>query len=516
MAINVSSNNTRIAKNTIYLYLRTMVVMLVSLYTSRLVLKALGEADLGIYNLVGSIVTLMAFLHSAQTKATSRFITYELGKSSDVSNPPKAFALCMTIHILISFVILVIAETVGLAIINLWTDIPPERQLAANCVYQLSIMTFVVHFIRVPFDSVIIAHEEMSIYAYMSILEVILQLVLVLVLQNLSGDKLVYYGALLLFVAALLSCFYGGYVRLKHSEYKYKWTWDKKEGFKILSFSGWTMLGSTSNTITQQGVSILFNNFVGLVANTALGFAQQVNTAVGRFVSSFTTAFNPQIIKLYAEGNTSAMFMLMNRASKFSFFLCYIMALPLILNMNFLLNLWLGSVPQYAVVFCQLIVVCTVIDATTGVFNMAITATGNVRNYQIGISISFLLDFMCAGVLLKMHIHPAFVFGSRIITRGLLNMLIGFYYSKKQMTFNLWKYMHEVILPIILTLIFTIPVTLIASKSDTQWEQLVFSTLAAVVSCILCLYFFILSTSERAKLKEITIKKWNERFRSQL
>ena len=308
--MSIKAENSRIAKNTLSLYIRTVIVLFVSLYTSRLVLQALGETDLGIYNLVGGIVSLMAFLQAAQTKSTSRFITYELGLGGESSKLSRIYSICMTIHILLAIIIVVIAETVGLFIINEYTQIPESRMVAANLVYQFSILTFVMHFIRCPLDSVIIAHEDMTVYAYMSILEVSLQLGLVFAVLHYSGDNLILYGFLVFAVSVVLFICYLIYRRKTYPVYRYRFIWDKMESIRVLSFSGWTLLGSSANTFTQQGVALLFNNFVGLVANTALGFANQVNAAVGRFVSSFTTAFNPQIIKFQAQNDRNSLFIL--------------------------------------------------------------------------------------------------------------------------------------------------------------------------------------------------------------
>lgn len=492
------TNNQRIAKNTIYLYLRTFIVMFVSLFTSRLVLRALGETDLGIYNLVGGIVALMAFLQTAQIKATSRFITYELGLDGQDNRLAKIYSICMTIHLIIAAIIFVIAETVGLWIINEYTQIPDNRIFAANLVYQFSILTFVMHFIRCPLDSIIIAQENMSIYAYMSVLEVALQLGLVYIVINFTGDKLILYGFLVFIVSVVLFICYLTYKNKVYPMYKFKYTWDKHESIKVLSFSGWTLLGSSANTLTQQGVSLLFNNFVGLVANTSLGFANQVNGAIGRFVTSFTTAFNPQIIKYQAKNDAESLFTLMNRASRFSFALCYIIALPLIVNMDVVLSFWLGKVPEYTTVFCQLILVCSIIDATTGVFNTSITATGKIKYYQICIAFSFLLDFVCALLFLKKHFHPAIVFGSRIITRGFINMLIGFYFSKKLLSFRLSVYFKEVLIPICITLIITIPIALFKVFEGTV--AFIYSCFSCAVSVCCCTFFVIMNKRERTVL----------------
>ena len=505
-----TSDNKRIAKNTIYLYIRTFAVMLVSLYTSRLVLKCLGASDLGIYNLVGGIVSLMAFLQAAQTKSTSRFITYELGSNSSKENLSRIYSICMSIHMIASFVIFIIAETIGLWIINEYTSIPEERMLAANIVYQFSVLTFIVHFLRCPLDSVIIAHENMSVYAYMSIVEVILQLGLVAGLLYYQGDSLILYGGMILVIAFILLFSYLTYKNRVYPQYKFCFIWEKKKSIEILSFSGWTLLGSSTNTLSQQGVSILFNNFVGLIANAALGFATQVNTAVGRFVSSFTTAFNPQIIKLQANQDYAALYPLMNRASKFSFALCYVMTLPLILNMDFILNLWLDDVPEYTVEFCQLILICSTIDATTSVLNTAITATGEIKKYQIGISCSFLLDFIFSLTLLKLHFHPAIVFGSRIITRGLINMLIGLYYSRKLVSFPISLYMKKVVFPIIFTLLITIPIC-----SNIEFAGFIGVLIKVSISIILvlfCTFLIVMDKNERLLISNLVRNKLNRKY----
>ena len=492
--------NRRIAKNTIYLYIRTVVVMFVSLYTSRLVLQILGETDLGIYNVVGGIVTLLAFLQTAQSKATSRYITYELGENASSKRLGHVFSACMTIHILIVLLFLVIAESLGLWVVHHWIVVPSERMQAALWVYQFAVLTFCIHMLRVPYDAAIIAHENMSVYAYMSIIEVGLQLLMVVALKYILADHLILYAGALTLIAVILFILYVVYVRVKYHQYRFSWVWDGQLSMKILSFSGWTMLGSTANTMTQQGVGLLFNNFVGLVANAALGFANQVNAAIGRFVGSFTTAFNPQIIKLYAQRNYESLHLLMFRASKFSFALAFVMALPLILNMDFVLHLWLGQVPQYTVEFCQLIVLCTVIDATTGVYNTAVTATGQIRNYQIGISISFLLDLLCAYALLSLQMHPAIVFGNRILTRGLLNMGIGLYYCHKQLSFPIGRYASRVLLPIGCTVLLAVLCALPICHYCEAWSRLLLGIVESVVVVGICTFLLLMTISERKRI----------------
>lgn len=504
------NDNKRIAKNTIFLYIRTIVVLLVSLYTSRVVLQVLGAKDLGIYNVVGGIVTMMSFFQAAQTKATSRFITYELGKHSCNIILQNVFSVCMTIHLIIAIISLIFGETIGLWIITHWTDIPLERQTAAMWVYQFALIVFCCQIVRVPYDAIVVAHERMSMYAYMSILEAVLLLGMAFLLMATPGDSLIYYSASAAFIAFIVFLCYYIYVRRLFDAYRYKPLWDKEYSMRILSFSGWTLLGSSANTATQQGTNLLMNNFVGLIANAALGFASQVNIAVSKFVNGFSTAFTPQIIKLYAQKDYESMHILMNRSSKFSFVLCYLMALPLIINMGFILSLWLGdNIPMYTKEFCQLILVCTVFDATTGVYNTTITATGKIKYYQTAISLSFLLDLACCYVLLVCSINPVFVFGSRIMTRGIINMFIGLYFVRSYTHFDILNYSKTVLLNIILTMIISIlPVCFIAKVTD-GWICLISTGLVSVLLISICTLYIIMTQSERKSILSKLLHKLN-------
>ena len=504
------NDNKRIAKNTIFLYIRTIVVLLVSLYTSRVVLQVLGAEDLGIYNVVGGIVTMMSFFQAAQTKATSRFITYELGKHSSNKILQKVFSVCMTIHIIIAIISLIFGETVGLWIITHWTDIPLERQTAAMWVYQFALIVFCCQIVRVPYDAIVVAHERMSMYAYMSILEAVLLLGMAFLLMVTPGDSLIYYSASVAFIAFIVFLCYYIYVHRLFDAYRYKLLWDKEYSMRILSFSGWTLLGSSANTATQQGTNLLMNNFVGLIANAALGFASQVNIAVSKFVNGFSTAFTPQIIKLYAQKEYESMHILMNRSSKFSFVLCYLMALPLITNMGFILSLWLGNdIPMYTKEFCQLILVCTIFDATTGVYNTTITATGKIKYYQTAISLSFLLDLACCYVLLFCSINPVFVFGSRIMTRGIINMLIGLYFVKSYTHFDILNYSKTVLLNIILTMIISIPPVYFIAKVTDGWICLISTSLVSVLLITICSLYIIMTQSERQSVLSKLLPKFN-------
>lgn len=501
------SNNRRIAKNTVLLYIRTIIVLFVSLYTSRLILKALGAEDLGIYNVVAGIVALMAFFRTSLSKATSRFITYELGKKGNAQSLSRIFSSAMTIHIIISVIAVILGETLGIFILEHWTDIPEIRHQAAFWIFQCALVIFCLQIMTSPYESILIAHENMSVFAYMSILSALLKLGVVFLLLGSSSDRLILYGVLMVAMDALILLVYVLYDKRKYPNFRFRFLWDKDYSRRIFAFSGWTLLGSSANGATQQGVSLLFNNFVGLIANTALGFANQVNAAVAQFVNSFQTAFNPQIIKLYAQGELGEMHLLMSRASKFSFVLSYVLALPLIANMDFVLKIWLGDVPQYTVEFCQLILVCCVIDSITGVFNTAITATGNIKGFQIGISCSFILDLITAAVLLLLHLHPALVFGSRILTRGLINMVIELHFVKKQLLFNLTEYVFTVIIPILITLFVTILLVCVISKYYDGETKLFITSVISAACLLLFGYTLFLNKDERKKIVSLILAR---------
>lgn len=500
------ASSKRIAKNAVLLYIRTFIVLCISLYISRVVLQELGVEDLGIYNLVAGIVTLVAFFQAALTKSTGRFITYEIGAQSGEERQRQTFAACLGIHAIIALIILILGEIVGLWILHHYTVIPVHRQLAANIVYQMTLVTLVVQIMRVPYEAAVIAHERMSIFATISILEALLKLVGVLSLRVICSDKMVSYALMLFLVAFTIMVIYFTITVRLYPTYRTYPHWQSKLSHSILAFCGWTMMGSATNVGTQQGVALLMNNFVNLTANAALGLANQVYSAITQFVNSFSTAFNPQVIKLYASNNEDQLHRLMTQASKLSFVLAYIVTLPLITNMDYILTLWLVDVPEYTTIFCQLILVCALFDATTGVYNTAITATGNLRGYQIAISLSFTLDLVCAWLLLVHNVRPAIVFGSRIMTRGVINMFIGLYYAKSLVHFEIVTYIRKAIIPIIVILMITIPLNHILGQYLQELPLLFISTIIDVCVITLLTYVVILDKGERQICRQ-TIKQ---------
>lgn len=504
----MAENNRKIAKNTIYVYFRTIAVLLVSLYTSRIVLEALGAEDYGIYSVVGGIIALLGFFQAAQSKATSRFITYELGANGMGDSLRKVFGASLSIHLLTALFAIIICETVGLWIIENWAKIPTDRHTAAIAVYQFSIVIFCIHLIRIPYDAVVIAHEEMSVFAYFSIFEVALQLGVAFCVKYAHTDSLILYSVLLSASTFCIFMLYFVYVRHHYPLYRTHLHWDSRLCKQMMTFSGWTLMGAGANAGTQQGMNLMMNNFVGLVANAAMGIASQVNLAVNKFISGFATAFTPQIIKLYAKKEKDELITLICRCSKFSFALCYIMVLPLICNMPIVLHLWLGdNVPEYTSGFCCMILACTVIDATSGVFGTVVTASGKIRNYQILISLSFLLDLACSYCMFIIGINPVLIFSSRILTRGVINMYIGTFMVGKRLNISQSIFYRKIVSRVVATILLTgVPAYFLVVNTN-GWTCFASTCLFSVLSTGFCLLYILMTHSERKKFIQLVTTK---------
>ena len=377
----ISSTNKRIAKNALLLYFRMLFMMLVSLYTSRVVLATLGVEDFGIYNVVGGVITMFSFFNGAMSSSTQRYITFELGRG-DFDQLQKVFQTSVNIHLLVALLILFLGETIGLWFFYEKMVIPASRMTAAFWVYQFSIITMMVMIVSVPYNAAIIAHEKMSIFAYISILEVLLKLGIVYLLYLTRSDKLIMYAALLCATQLLIRIVYGHYCSCHFKEVRYYWGWDLKLFKEMLYFGGWNLWGGFATVLFSQGINILLNMFFGPFVNAARGIAVQVQGAVTQFSTNFQTALNPQITKSYALGDFTYMHSLIFRSSKFTFLLLAVISFPILLETEMILQLWLNMVPAYTVVFVRLMLCITIIDAMGGAFMVAAQSTGRVRFYQ--------------------------------------------------------------------------------------------------------------------------------------
>jgi O-antigen/teichoic acid export membrane protein len=396
---------TRIAKNTLMLYIRMFVLMLVGLYTSRVVLAALGEDDFGIYNLVGGVVAMFTVISGALNSAIQRFITFELGKGPEAQET-KVYSTAVIIQIVLALVIVVLAEPVGLWFIDHKMTIDPSRIPAARLVLHFSLLSFVINLMSVPQMASITAHERMSAYAWIGILDGLLRLGVAILIAHSSSDRLVLYAALMAGVVLTVRTAYIIYCRINLPHCRFRPIFDRDLLKEMFSFAGWNFIGVTSGVLRDHGGNILVNLFSAPAVNAARGVAVQLNGAVQGFVTNFMTAVNPQITKSYSSGDREYMFALVRKSSRLSFCLLYLIALPVILNADYVLGLWLKDVPAHAPLFVQLFLVFALSESMSNPMITAMLATGDIRRYQLVVGGIQLLNLPVAYVCLKMGAMP--------------------------------------------------------------------------------------------------------------
>ena len=396
---------TKIARNTLMLYVRMLVLMLVGLYTSRVVLGALGEDDFGVYNVVGGVVSMFTIISGALNSAVSRFITFEMGKGAE-AQLNKVYSTAVTIQLILAAVVVLLAEPLGLWFIDNKMTIDPSRIPAARWVLHFSLLAFVINLMSVPQMASITAHEHMSAYAYIGILDGLLRLGVAFLILHSPIDRLIYYAALMAGVVLIVRMAYGLYCRLHFEECRYRPVFDRPLIREMFSFAGWNFIGVTSGVLRDHGGNILVNLFSGPAVNAARGVAVQLNGAVQGFVTNFMTAVNPQITKSYAAGEKEYMFSLVRRSSRMSFFLLFLIALPVIFNADYLLSIWLKEVPEHSSLFVQLFLIFALSESLSNPMITAMLATGNIRNYQLVVGGIQLLNLPVSYVCLRMGAIP--------------------------------------------------------------------------------------------------------------
>lgn len=401
MSTQTSDNNKRIAKNTLLLYFRMLLMMAVSLFTSRVVLNTLGVEDFGIYSVVGGVVGMFVFINNSMSSATQRYITFALGKG-DKNRLQTVFSTTLQIHSLIAVIIVLLGETVGLWFLYNKMQIPAERMDAALWVMQCSIVSMVVMIVSVPYNADVIAHEKMSAFAYISILEVVLKLAIVYLLLVFSYDKLILYAILILMIQILIRFCYSIYCNKHFEETRYKHVWDKKLFKEMTGFAGWSLFGNMAGVLFGQGLNMLLNVFFGPVVNAARAVAVQVQGAIQQFVGNFQTALNPQITKTYAAGELNEMHRLMFRSARFSFYLLFFLSLPVLYETDFILTIWLKIVPENAVAFLRIMICTSLIYTIANPLIIANQATGRVMKYQAVCGTILLLILPISYLCLKM------------------------------------------------------------------------------------------------------------------
>ena len=500
-----SQDNKRIAKNTLLLYFRMILIMAVTLYTSRVVLDALGVEDFGIYNIVGGVVVLFSFLNSAMASATQRFLNYELGRG-DIHEVQRVFSMSMTAHLSIAALVLLLAETIGLWFVWSYIKVPPGRETAAIWCYQFSVLTSCIQIVRIPYNACIIAYERMSFYAYISILEVVLRLLVVFPLLLDGFDRLVLYSLLMSVVALLVLYLYKTVCNRRFPVSRYRFFWDSSLYKRLMSFSGWSLFGGVANVGAQQGLGIVLNIFFGVAVNAAMGIANQVSQAVYSFVSNFQTAFNPQIIKSYAAGDRAHFEKLLFYGSKYSYFLLFLLSLPVLLNCDFLLSVWLKEVPPHAAAFSELIILFLLLDALSAPLWIAVQAMGNIRNYQLMISSIILLSLPLGYVALKLGMPPESVLVIRVVVNAVA-LAARIVYLYRRIAFPAGRYLKEVILSVLLVTVCSVPLPLWLGSIAGSWSGLLLTGFASLLLVPAAIYAFGLKREERSYFLRLVHEK---------
>ena len=500
-----TSSNKKIAKNTVYLYFRMLFVMAVSIYSSRIVLNVLGAGDYGLYNVVGGVVAMLSFLNGAAGSATSRYLAFYLGKN-DLNNYQQSFSAAFFIHLGIAVVILIFAETFGLWFLFNKMIIDPERMEAAVWVFQLSVLSCFITFTQVPYNASIIAHERMSVYSYIGILEAVLKLFVLYMLSISPYDKLKTWSFLLFLLSLLIALIYRFYCKIKFKECTLCWVKDKKLFRELFNYSGWNTLGSITGIAQTQGINVVLNMFFSTIVNAARGVAYQVDAAVMSFISNFLTAVTPQVVKAYASKNIDRMCKLLLIAGKYALLLFSCMAIPLILEASYVLELWLKNPPEYSVVFLQLVLANHFISLLNQIINIGVHATGDVKRLNIYAGTISILKLPLAYVILLFGCGPVWVFVS-IIPMTLICLFADIRFLKMNIRFDHKEFLSTVfvkdglliLLPLMLSL-------LVVYRLDEGFFRLVIVILTYCISLFVIVYTFGLSKSERLKVNNALIK----------
>lgn len=508
--IEQTSNKT-IAKNTIFLYFRMMFTMVVSLFTSRVILQVLGVEDYGIYQTVGGVVGMLQFVNGALSTGSSRFLTYEMG-TGNVDKLKRTFSSVLTAHLLLAIVIVLVAETAGLWFVYNKLVIPTERMDAAVFAYHMSILAAVFQITQVPYNASIISHEKMGIYAYVSIIEVSLKLAIVYALYFGGWDKLMQYSLSYCVVNISIVLFYNIYCTRKFEETHYKPMWDKEIMTGVLSYSGWNLFANTSIALNNQGAVILINMFFTPGVVTARAIANQVNMAANQFIQNFRTAANPQIVKRYAAGDFEGSKALLLSSTKFSYYLMLILSLPICLVAEPLLLLWLGQVPEYSVVFLQLAIITSLFQVFDTSFYTALYAKGRIKeNALISPTLGF-LAFPITYILFRLGCSPTSLAVVLLVIYAVLGLIVKPMLIIKIVDYT-WADIMQVLLPCFYVTIFSciVPVMAYLFKDlffDNIIIQFLALTIISILSVCITVWFVGLDKSMKEKLLNVIKSKF--------
>lgn len=492
----LEANNKRILKNTLFLYVRMFFVLLITLFTSRIVLQNLGFEDYGLYNVVGGLVVFVSFIRNTLTTSTSRYITYEIG--NNINNVKNIFAHTFAIHFILAILILIIGEILGIIAIYFFMNIPQDRLFACNIVFQFSLISTSITILLTPFNSVIVANEKFNMYAYIGIAEVVLKLIIAYIICISPVDKMITYSILMFFVTIGVPIFNVLYVKSRFRSYIYiTSTLNTKIIKNMINFTLWGLIGSLANTLKNNGINILINVFFGATVNAANAIAYQINAAVNSFTANFTTASNPQITKSYASGDYLDMHRLIFLSGKVSFFLLITLCYPIIFKTEFILTLWLHEYPPYTALFTRLVLILSLVETFSFSIGCGVQATGNIKYYQIVISGITILNFPIAYVFYKLGMPPYSALIISIVISS-ITLLLRLYFMKVLLNISPKEYILNVLLRCSIVTIATYPILyLLSNYFDNSIIGIVLLSIVVVIWNIIVIIVGGLENKER-------------------
>ncbi|MBP8934389.1 MAG: MATE family efflux transporter [Prevotella sp.] len=500
-----NQNSERVAKNTGFMFIRMLVVVGVGLFTSREVLRVLGVNDFGIYNLVGTIVVMFTFLQTALNNATSRFITYDLG-AGNTANLQRIFSMSMNTELILAGIIMLLSEIVGVWFIGNKLHIPDGRMEAAQWVFQISLFNFAISIIRTPYNSLIIAHEHMNYYALTSIIEAVLKLVIVYLLIVLPADKLILYALLQMGVTIVIFLWMVVYCKHHFEECHYTKYWNKGLLKSLMNYSGWSLIVNIADIAVNQSISIFFNLFYGIAANAAYGIANQVNTQLSYFISNFSQSYSPQIIKSYAAKKYDYFMKLIYSTSKLTFFLYFSVAFPIMINIRFILDVWLVNPPKMADTFLCLIVGYNIFDSFSNPLWMSVHATGYLKVHQILMGSIKIMNIPISYILLKLG-FPIYTVLAVYVALNALCSIVRIIYLRTLIHLDTLDYMKKVIWQMIKIVLISIPIPLaILYFSDNRLLNFFMTSISFYLLYLPSIYFLALNTKEKEIVKGIVVK----------
>lgn len=503
---NQSENTKRIAKNTLMLYVRMLFGMLVSLYTSRVVLQALGVEDYGIYNVVGGFVAMFSMISTSLSSSVSRFLTFELGRG-DMEQLKKVFSTSLCIHLVLAGIVFLVAESVGVWFLNTQMTIPADRLYAANWVFQASLVAFMFSLFSVPYNASIVAHERMTVFAYFGILDIILRLFIILFVAYapFHFDRLIVYSLLLVVLGICMQAVYWIYCRRHFEECRLQFRFYHETWKAMSAFAGWNFIGCTAGLLKDQGVNILLNLFIGPVINAARAIAGSVNNVLSSFASNFMTALNPQITKSYAAGDYSYMFSLVERGSRFSYYILLVFALPVLFETEFVLTLWLKNYPEHTVNFVRLVLLVTMCDILSNTLINLQLATGKLRNYQLAVGGMYLMNFPLSYLCLKLEYPPESVLIVALIV-AVCCLFLRLVFLRKMVGLPVRRYLYKVCGNVLLVSVSALLLPLFVTLEMPDGFLRFFAVSILSVVCTLSSIYWIGCTAhERNFLREKTV-----------